>query len=140
MEKFLFVQLVNYDYLYSTIINNKSNQKTGIMETKTNFRVRVMKYAHQLLKATGKSWRYCMLKAWELYRLAKKMRTEIVRFAYEKADGSIRYAEGTLMNVPAGATVRGKRITKPSYKTFAYFDAQKNEMRCFKIENLITVF
>lgn len=24
------------------------------METRTNFRVRVMKYAHQLLKATGK--------------------------------------------------------------------------------------
>lgn len=44
------------------------------------------------------------------------------------------------MNVPAGATVRGKRITKPSYKTFAYFDSQKNEMRCFKIENLITVY
>ena len=99
------------------------------METRTNFRVRVMKYAHQLLKATGKSWRYCMLKAWELYRLAKKMRTETVRFAYEKTDGSIRYAEGTLMNLPAGATVRGKRITKPSYKTFAYFDARKNEMR-----------
>ena len=98
------------------------------------------KYAHQLLKATGKSWRYCMLKAWELYRLAKKMRTETVRFAYEKTDGSIRYAEGTLMNLPAGATVRGKRITKPSYKTFAYFDARKNEMRCFRIENLITVY
>ena len=61
------------------------------------------------------------IKAWELYRLAKKMRTETVRFAYEKTDGSIRYAEGTLMNLPAGATVRGKRITKPSYKTFAYF-------------------
>lgn len=110
------------------------------METRTNFRVRVMKYAHQLLKATGKSWRYCMFKAWELYRLAKKMRTETVRFAYEKTDGSIRYAEGTLMNLPAGATVRGKRITKPSYKTFAYFDARKNEMRCFRIENLITVY
>ncbi|ABR40469.1 DUF2693 domain-containing protein [Bacteroides vulgatus] len=110
------------------------------METRTNFRVRVMKYAHQLLKATGKSWRYCMLKAWELYRLAKKMRTETVRFAYEKTDGSIRYTEGTLMNLPAGATVRGKRITKPSYKTFAYFDARKNEMRCFRIENLITVY
>lgn len=44
------------------------------------------------------------------------------------------------MNLPAGATVRGKRITKPSYKTFAYFDARKNEMRCFRIENLITVY
>lgn len=82
-----------------------------------------------------------MLKAWELYRLAKKMRTETVRFAYEKTDGSIRYAEGTLMNLFCRrATVRGKRITKPSYKTFAYFDARKNEMRCFRIENLITVY
>lgn len=110
------------------------------METKTNFRVRVMKYAHQLLKATGNSWRFCMLKAWELYRLAKKMRNGVVKFAYEKTDGSIRLAEGTLMDVPAGATVRGKRITKPSYKTFAYFDIQKAEMRCFKIENLITIY
>lgn len=139
MEEFLFVKLVYYDYLYSTI-KTTSQTKTELMETRTNFRVRVMKYAHQLLKATGKSWRYCMLKAWELYRLAKKMRTETVRFAYEKTDGSIRYAEGTLMNLPAGATVRGKRITKPSYKTFAYFDARKNEMRCFRIENLITVY
>lgn len=110
------------------------------METKSNFRVKVMKYAHQLWKATGKNWKYCMLKAWELYRLAEKMKTGIVRFTYEKVDGSIRYAEGTLMNVPVGTTVRGKRITKPSYKTFAYFDAQKQEMRCFKIENLITVY
>lgn len=140
MEEFLFVKLVYYDYLYSTIKKQQVKPKTELMETRTNFRVRVMKYAHQLLKATGKSWRYCMLKAWELYRLAKKMRTETVRFAYEKTDGSIRYAEGTLMNLPAGATVRGKRITKPSYKTFAYFDARKNEMRCFRIENLITVY
>lgn len=36
------------------------------METKSNFRVKVMKYAHQLWKATGKNWKYCMLKAWEL--------------------------------------------------------------------------
>ena len=132
-----------FDRELATNSNNKKQQvkpKTELMETRTNFRVRVMKYAHQLLKATGKSWRYCMLKAWELYRLAKKMRTETVRFAYEKTDGSIRYAEGTLMNLPAGATVRGKRITKPSYKTFAYFDARKNEMRCFRIENLITVY
>lgn len=110
------------------------------METKSNFRVKVMKYAHQLFRATGKNWRYCMLKAWELYRLAKKMRKSVVRFAYEKADGSIRYAEGTLMNLSAGATIGGKRMTKPSYKTFAYFDSQKGEMRCFKIENLITVY
>ncbi len=110
------------------------------MEQKTNFRVRVMKYAHQLFKSTKKSWRYCMLKAWELYRLAKKMRAGVVRFVFEKADGSIRIANGTLINVPAGSTMRGKKITKPSYKTFAYYDTDKLEMRCFKIENLVTIY
>lgn len=110
------------------------------MEQKTNFRARVMKYAHQLFKSTKKNWRYCMLKAWELYRLAKRMRTGVVRFVFEKADGSIRIANGTLANVPVGSTVRGKRITKPSYKTFAYFDVDKLEMRCFKIENIVTIY
>lgn len=107
---------------------------------KINFRSRVMKYAHQLAKSTKNSWKICMLKAWELYRLAKKMRQGIVKFAFEKVDGSIRYANGTLANMPAGTSVNGKRITKPSYKTFAYFDVDKGEMRCFKIENLVTVY
>ncbi|WP_300701010.1 SH3 beta-barrel fold-containing protein [Bacteroides sp.] len=110
------------------------------METKSNFRTRVMKYAHHLLNTTRKSWKYCMLKAWELYRLAKRMRDGSVKFAYEKTDGSIRYACGTLQNLPAGSTIRGKKMTKPSYKTFAYYDIAKSEMRCFKIENLVTVY
>lgn len=110
------------------------------MGTKTNFRVKVMKYAHQLATNTGKSWRFCMIKAWELYRLSKKMREGIVKFAYEKKDGTIRVAEGTLKGTPTGATMGGKKMTKPSFKTFAYFDTAKSEFRCFKIENLVTVY
>ena len=56
---------------------------------------------------------------------------------YTKADGSIRKALGTLRNVPAGATLGGKRVTKPSYRTMAYFDTEKHGFRCFKVENLI---
>ena len=70
------------------------------MGTKTNFRVKVMKYAHQLATNTGKSWRFCMIKAWELYRLSKKMREGIVKFAYEKKDGG-PYSLGTFC--PVGA-------------------------------------
>lgn len=106
----------------------------------TNFRSRVMKYAHQLYKSTKKSWKFCMLKAWELYRLAKKMRQGVVTFAFEKVDGTMRVAHGTLSNTPAGFSIVGKRMTKPSYKTFAYFDTDKKEMRCFKIENLVTIY
>ena len=109
------------------------------MEKKSNFRARVMKYAWQLWRATKQEWRNCMLKAWQLYRLAKAMRVGVVTFFYKKADGTIRKAVGTLKNVPAGATLGGKRVTKPSYKIMAYFDTEKNAFRCFKIENLICV-
>lgn len=109
------------------------------MEKKTNFRVRVMKYAWQLWKSTKQMWRICMIKAWQLYRIAKAMRGGTVSFYYAKADGSIRKAIGTLNNVPAGATLGGKKVTKPSYKTMTYFDVEKKAFRCFKIENLICV-
>lgn len=107
---------------------------------KKNFRQKVMKYAHQIYKSTGESFSICLMKAWQIYRLAEDMRNRIVRFAYKKVDGSVRHAEGTLMNLPSGVTVNGKRSTKPSYKTFSYFDAEKGEMRCFKVENLLMVY
>lgn len=107
------------------------------MEKKSNFRMRVMKYAWQLWKATNQQWRLCMIKAWQLYRLAKAMRNGSVTFYYTKADGTIRKAVGTLKNLPAGFTLGGKKITKPSYKTMAYFDTEKNSFRSFKVENLI---
>ena len=108
------------------------------MEKKNNFRSRVMKYAWQMWKSTKQQWRECMLKAWQLYRLAKAMREGLVAFFYRKADGTIRKAVGTLKDLPVGATLGGKKLTKPSYKTFAYFDIEKEAFRCFKIENLIT--
>lgn len=107
------------------------------MEKKSNFRVRVMKFAWQLWKATHDTWRVCMIKAWQLYRLAKAMREGVVGFYYRKSDGSVRKAYGTLKDVPAGATLGGKKVTKPSYKTMSYFDIEKNAFRCFKVENLI---
>lgn len=107
------------------------------MEKKINFRARVMKYAWQLWRATKQQWRICMIKAWQLYRLARAMRKGVVTFYYQKADGSIRKALGTLKNLPADATLGGKKVTKPSYKTMAYFDTEKNSFRCFKVENLI---
>ncbi len=109
------------------------------MEKKLNFRVRVMKYAWQLFKTTAEAWRICMIKAWQLYRLAKAMRGGIVEFYYKKTDGSVRKASGTLANVPAGATLGGKRITKPSYRTMTYYDTDRKAFRCFKVENLICI-
>lgn len=107
------------------------------MEKKINFRVRIMKYAWHIRRATAQSWRLCMIKAWQLYRLAKSMRERDVAFYYLKSDGTIRKALGTLRGVPAGATLGSKKLTKPSYKTMSYFDTEKGAFRCFKVENLI---
>ncbi len=107
------------------------------MNNKNNFRARVMKYAWTLYKTTHQAWRVCMIKAWQLYRLAKAMRQGSVPFYYKKADGSIRKALGTLQGIPAGATLGGKKRTKPSYKTMAYWDLDKQSFRCFRIENFI---
>lgn len=41
-----------------------------------NFRMRVMKYAHQLVEKNFGSWSECLKQAWVLYRLASRMREE----------------------------------------------------------------
>lgn len=109
------------------------------MATTNNFRVRVMKYAWQLFKTTRQAWRVCMIKAWQLYRLAKKMMCGTVTFYYTKTDGSIRKANGTLRNIPFNIAIGGNKMTKPSYKTMRYFDTDKHQFRCFRIENLLCV-
>lgn len=106
------------------------------MEKKANFRVKVMKHAWVLFRATKQAWRVCMLKAWQLYRLAKRMKDGVVSFAYRKTDGSIREASGTLKDIPT-TEGKGKRSAAPNFKTFAYFDTDKHSFRCFKVENLI---
>lgn len=109
------------------------------MNKKSNFRMRVMKYAWQLWRNTGQCWKICLIKAWQLYRFAKSMRCGTISFYYHKNDGSIRKAVGTLVGIPPGSTLGGKRITKPSYKTMSYYDVEKKGFRCFRIENLICV-
>ena len=44
------------------------------MNTKINFRVRVMSYAHHIFLTTVISWSDALKKAWQLYRLVAKLR------------------------------------------------------------------
>lgn len=78
-----------------------------------------------------------MLRAWRLHHLARRMREEVVCFTYQKNDGSIRCALGTLMQLPE--TFGMRKCGKPSYKTMTYFDIEKRAFRCFRIENLMSV-
>lgn len=57
-------------------------------------------------------------------------------FAYEKADGSLRKAKGTLKDVQSLIKGTGSE----NYKTVRYFDVDANGFRSFKVENFITVY
>lgn len=101
-----------------------------------NFRSKVFKQAHALMKATGKAFSVCLSRAWALYRLTKRMHREVVTFTYEKVDGSLRKAKGTLKDVQS--LIKGTGT--PNYNTIRYFDVEANGFRSFKVENLITVY
>lgn len=103
---------------------------------KTNFRRTVFCMAYELAKVTGKTFAVCLAKAWALHRLKCRMRTGTVSFAYEKADGTLRKARGTLRDI--GQLVKG--TGRSTYRTLRYFDADKEAFRSFRIENFITAY
>ena len=103
---------------------------------KTTFRTKVFIQAYELMKSTGKTFAVCLSRAWALYRLTKKMHDGIAKFAYEKVDGTLRKAIGTLKGIEN--LVKG--TGKTTVSTVRYFDIEANGFRSFKLENLVTVY
>lgn len=105
------------------------------MNTQPTFRSQVFKRAYQIMTSTGKTFAVCLSKAWNLYRLGKKLKnSDEVIFTYEKKDGSLRKAFGTLKNV--GQFIKGNSTS--SNKVFNYWDKEAVAFRCFKVENLVS--
>lgn len=101
------------------------------------FRSEVFKRAWNMFRETGKSFRICLVKAWEVYRLKKPLTRETLKFAYEKVNGTLRYATGTLQSSFLSA-IKGAR--KPNLRTLAYYDLEMEAIRCFRIENLVRIY
>lgn len=100
------------------------------------FRTQVFKRAYEIMKNTNRAFSDCLGKAWQLYRLAKELKNkEEVCFTYEKKDGSLRRAFGTLKNVSQFVKGNGQ----DNLKVFNYWDLEAAAFRCFKIENFISV-
>jgi len=108
------------------------------MQTTFSFRVRVMSYAHHIFVSGEYTWSAALKKAWTLYRLANMMRNGVVKFYFEKVDGSARVAYGTLKDLPAGVTSR-RSAKSPNFGTMRYWDTKKNAFRSFKVENFIAI-
>ena len=106
------------------------------MKISINFRTRVFNWAHELVRTTGKAFAVCLAKAWALYRLRRRMASEVVKIAFEKADGSLRTAYATLQ----GTAHMVKGTGTPNYKTVKYFDTAAGGFRSFKVENFIAAY
>lgn len=100
------------------------------------FRSKVFKRAHQIRQATGKTFAVCLAKAWNVYRLAKRMRKEAVKFSFEKVDGSLKTVTATLKAIES----KIKGTGTPNYKTLAYYDVEADRFGSFRCENLISIY
>ena len=75
--------------------------------------------------------------AWANIKLKNAMKNKIVKFYFQKVDGSLREAYGTLNEklMPA-ITGTDKRTKNDTVQT--YYDTERGEYRCFKKANLIS--
>ena len=76
-----------------------------------------------------------MKRAWANMKLKVALKQRIVKFYFQKVDGSLREAYGTLKENLIPATSGDNRKRNDTVQ--AYFDTEKQEYRCFKKANLI---
>lgn len=97
----------------------------------------IMKAAWRFFKITGESFAECLKTAWANFKLVAEMRIRIVKFYFRKVDGSIREAYGTLRADLLPPTKGDDRAKNDTVQT--YFDTERQEYRCFKKLNLVSI-
>lgn len=98
----------------------------------------VMKLAWQFVKKNGMGMAEAMRRAWVNIKLVAKMHKGIAKFYFQKVDGTLREAYGTLeQNTIADKVAGYSRKTNDTIQT--YFDTEKGEWRCFKKANLMRI-
>ncbi|VBB48206.1 conserved hypothetical protein [uncultured Paludibacter sp.] len=110
---------------------NATTQKDTVMNTKLSS---IMKAAWNFFHITGKTFSECLKMSWANFKLVQQMQSGVVKFHFQKVDGSIREAYGTLQN--AADKVKGDSRNK-NENVQVYFDTEKQEFRCFKKWNLV---
>jgi len=96
----------------------------------------IMSEAHRFIRIAGLSLSDALKKAWAVFKLKVSMSKGIVKFYFQKVDGTIREAYGTLnARFLPSVGVSGKKISNDTIQV--YFDTEKQEWRSFKKMNLI---
>lgn len=98
---------------------------------------RIMNTAWAFVRRNGYTISQALKQAWANFKLGSRLHTGIVHFYFRKMDGTIREAWGTLASNLVPETKGVER--KPNPTTQVYFDTEKQEWRCYKIANLISI-
>jgi len=99
----------------------------------------LMKTAWQFFHTTGFEFSVCLKKAWTNFKLLQLLRKGIVRFYFQKVDGTIREAWGTINANYFPQNTSEDAGRKKNDTVQAYFDTECQEWRCFKKLNLVTI-
>ena len=97
----------------------------------------IMKLAWQFVRLNGFNKSEALKMAWLNTKLRKAMTAGIVKFYYQKVDGSIREAYGTLAERMVPATLGTGRRANATVQT--YFDSEVQDWRCYKKANLMRI-
>ena len=78
----------------------------------------------------------------DLAELKKMLTEEVVHFIFEKTDGTTRNAYGTravdvIRRYDTGST--NQRPQRAFNGTFPYFDIEKGEWRCFRVDRFVRI-
>lgn len=98
----------------------------------------IMTLAWQFVKRNGFTMSEALKAAWANIKLKAAMKNRIVKFYFQKVDGSVREAYGTLKDnlIPA---IAGTDNRKRNDTVQVFYDTEKQEWRCFKKANLISI-
>lgn len=94
----------------------------------------IMQLAWQFVKKNGFTMSEALKCAWANIRLRAQLQKRICKFYFQKVDGSLREAYGTLKSELIPET-KGEKKTNDTCQV--YYDTEKQEWRCFKKANLI---
>lgn len=97
----------------------------------------VMSLAWQLVRRNGYSMSEALKCAWANMKLKVQMKSRIVKFYFQKVDGSVREAWGTLSEKLVPVTGDSNKKRNETIQT--YYDTDRGEWRCFKKANLIKI-
>ena len=117
-----------------TTIATINNKGMNIISVKNSTAARMKVIAHRTDDIA-----IAAAKAMMIELLKTKMVNGVAHFAFQKKDGSIREAYGTIQSNIVSAKTNGNGISRECYNTTAFFDVEKGLWRSFRWESLLWV-